>query len=414
MPQYFDPMQSMNALAGGAQMGGAIRDKQTSNALAPMVAKGDYKGAMEYAGSRGDLGQVQDMRKQYEAQVANLDEKTKAAERKRIEGLARIAYGGRQYDDEGLNDYVRGKAPELLQLGITQEQVAGMVHNGVTRQNLEEFITGLTPIEEFWKQQDPYTLSADQVRFGGNNQEVARGPAKPAPEPDQATDALGRRRYATGENTGEIVPGFDSQTPQTGDDGSLDFGEIFRVREGNEKRYQAFETAQRNYLTMSELAKDGTGAADVALGFAFFKTIDPTSTVREGEFAQAATAMGLGGQVVSIFKRLDNGEKFTPQLRSDLVSAAGRAYQQQSQDIQALDAREKTFAGQMNIDPSLVTRDPVRTASPKPSPMSGPPPQGAVQDLMSDLSPESVAEFNEIFGEGAAEKALQSMIKGAR
>jgi len=67
MPTFFDPNQSLNAFASGEQMGGAIRNKQTANALAPMVASGDYESAMAYAASRGDLAMMDYVRPQAEA-----------------------------------------------------------------------------------------------------------------------------------------------------------------------------------------------------------------------------------------------------------------------------------------------------------------------------------------------------------
>jgi hypothetical protein len=67
MPQFFDPNQSLNAFASGEQMGGDIRNKQTANALAPMVASGDYESAMAYAASRGDLAMMDYVRPQAEA-----------------------------------------------------------------------------------------------------------------------------------------------------------------------------------------------------------------------------------------------------------------------------------------------------------------------------------------------------------
>jgi hypothetical protein len=208
----FDPMKSMNALAGGMELGSHIRDKQTMNALAPMVAKGDYKSAMEYAGSRGDLGMVNDMRTQYEAQVANLDEQSKAAERKRIEGLARIAYGGRQYNDEALTDYVRSKAPELTQLGMTQEQVADLVHNGVTRKGLEEFITALTPIEEFWKKPTYFapteTTGSDGnpvlTQFANDGSTPITAPVSPYQKPEGPLSPIGN--LVADLNAGRITP----------------------------------------------------------------------------------------------------------------------------------------------------------------------------------------------------------------
>lgn len=143
-----------------------------------------------------------------------------------------------------------------------------------------------------------------------------------------------------------------------------EFGDTWKMREGFEKRAQTFEESQRQYYTMQDLAKDGTGASDVALGFAFFKTIDPSSTVREGEFAQAASSMGLGATAVQMFARLDKGEKFSPELRQELLQAAGRAYDQQAMDIQGLYERESQFASSFGVDPALVARNPVRQVAP--------------------------------------------------
>jgi hypothetical protein len=144
---------------------------------------------------------------------------------------------------------------------------------------------------------------------------------------------------------------------------SLDFGDVKGVRETNEKRFQAFEESQRAFQSMEGLAKQGTGAADIALGFAFFKTFDPTSTVREGEFAQAASAMGLGDRAIAILNRLDAGEQFTPDLRRELVDAASVAYNNQAQDIVGLVEREQAFAGRYGINPEDIVRNPVRPRS---------------------------------------------------
>jgi hypothetical protein len=167
---------------------------------------------------------------------------------------------------------------------------------------------------------------------------------------------------------------------------SVDFGDVKGVRETNEKRFQTFEESQRAYQSMSGLAELGTGAADIALGFAFFKTFDPNSTVREGEFAQAAGAMGLGDRAVSIFARLDKGEQFTPQLRKELVEAAGVAYNNQVADIEGLVQRESEFAGRYGINPSDITRNPVRApANNKTTPPANvPPPPDGYDD--SDVS----------------------------
>jgi hypothetical protein len=216
----------------------------------------------------------------------------------------------------------------------------------------------------------------DQQRYETEQERAARLEAEDARRFD-ATYNLDLRGVKAAEAKAEAEA---NATP------SVDFGDVKGVRETNEKRFQTFEESQRAYQSMSGLAELGTGAADIALGFAFFKTFDPNSTVREGEFAQAAGAMGLGDRAVSIFARLDKGEQFTPQLRKELVEAAGVAYNNQVADIEGLVQRESEFAGRYGINPSDITRNPVRApANNKTTPPANvPPPPDGYDD--SDVS----------------------------
>ena len=213
MPQFFDPGQAMNAFASGAQMGGAIRSQQTSNALAPMVAQGDYKGAMDYAGQRGDLGQVQDMKSQYEAQLANMSEQDKAAAAQRAETIARTAAGLQGVPYEQRRALLQQNLPMLQEMGMDPAMIQNF---DPTDEGIGQVLAQVTPLAELLKKPDPFTLSEGQVRYGGNNQEVARGIPKPPPEPGQAADALGRRKYTDGPNVGQVVPGFDAMKQLSG------------------------------------------------------------------------------------------------------------------------------------------------------------------------------------------------------
>lgn len=157
-----------------------------------------------------------------------------------------------------------------------------------------------------------------------------------------------------------------------------ELNDVLKIKDKFEKQAATFEEAQRQFLTMEKLAADGTGTSDVALGFAFFKTIDPSSTVREGEFAQAAKSMGVGGRLVAAMEKLDSGAQFTPQLRKDLVKSASRAYNQQRIDIESLAERTASFAERYNIPAGDVSRNPVREN--EPSLDLPPPPSGFVID----------------------------------
>lgn len=133
-----------------------------------------------------------------------------------------------------------------------------------------------------------------------------------------------------------------------------------------------FQGAYDSFQTMNALAQDSTGASDVALGMAFFKSLDPRSTVREGEFAMAGQSMGLPDQIVAGFKRLQEGERFSPQLRQDLINAARHSVRQQYDSVLAAQERVNQLAKTYNIDSDLVTYDPTGGKG-VPQPITPPP-----------------------------------------
>jgi hypothetical protein len=46
--------------------------------------------------------------------------------------------------------------------------------------------------------------------------------------------------------------------------------------------------------------------------FSFMKTMDPSSVVREGEFAAAAASAGVAAQAKNIYSKLTKGKRLTP------------------------------------------------------------------------------------------------------
>lgn len=73
-------------------------------------------------------------------------------------------------------------------------------------------------------------------------------------------------------------------------------------------------------------AGEKNGAADIALVFAFMKTLDPTSTVREGEFAAAARSGSFGDTIQNIVSKIESGEILTDEQRANFVETAARIY----------------------------------------------------------------------------------------
>lgn len=159
--------------------------------------------------------------------------------------------------------------------------------------------------------------------------------------------------------------------------GPAEFGDVMKLKADFDKQARDFEGAYQSYKTMENLAQDATGASDVALGFAFFKSIDPASTVREGEFAMTGQAMGLSSQLVAKLAQVDNGQRFTPQLRQELIQGARHAVEQQHRTLEGLRERNATLAQDYNIPADRVTYDPTGGAGiPK---LSGAPEAPAIQ-----------------------------------
>lgn len=142
--------------------------------------------------------------------------------------------------------------------------------------------------------------------------------------------------------------------------------ETIRIEADLRKEYQAipavktFPEAQRAFSSMKDSAQKANaggsaqGIHDTALVFSFFKTIDPTSTVREGEFASVAASMGLPARIVTQMQRLDQGGFLTPEVRNALVSVAQQRVTQQLSDVQSEFEKYSEIASRYGLKPEDV------------------------------------------------------------
>ena len=72
-----------------------------------------------------------------------------------------------------------------------------------------------------------------------------------------------------------------------------------------------FRAVGDSFNTIMAGAENPTAASDLSLIFAFMKMLDPTSTVRESEFAQAEQAGALPDKVQNIIGRFWDGQRLT-------------------------------------------------------------------------------------------------------
>lgn len=99
---------------------------------------------------------------------------------------------------------------------------------------------------------------------------------------------------------------------------------------------RSYLEAQVAYEKVQRAAKDPSAAGDLALIFGVMKTLDPGSTVREGEFANAQNAGGVDDRVVSLYNRVIAGQRLSPDQRADFVRTAGTQFAAQQAGFQRI------------------------------------------------------------------------------
>lgn len=104
-------------------------------------------------------------------------------------------------------------------------------------------------------------------------------------------------------------------------------------------------------------SKLNTGAGDVATVFGYMKTLDPNSTVREGEFATAEQTSGLPGQVVSMYNKIISGERLTPEQRQNFVKAAEELARSKVEEQDRIKSQFGRIAESSGLAPERVLTD---------------------------------------------------------
>jgi hypothetical protein len=127
------------------------------------------------------------------------------------------------------------------------------------------------------------------------------------------------------------------------------------------KEFQGLAT-YKNTQGVAESAKKilstgESGPGDVSMIFAFMKMVDPTSTVREGEFATAEQAGGVPARLVSTYNKLLTGERLSPDVRRQFKEEARTLLRAQVDRFEETAKPYRRLAESRGINPSDVVLD---------------------------------------------------------
>jgi hypothetical protein len=135
-----------------------------------------------------------------------------------------------------------------------------------------------------------------------------------------------------------------------------------KLRDDYDKQIKDYVGAREGYQKVVQAARGGTPADDIALVFGYMKTLDPGSTVREGEAATIQNSGTIPQTVQNMYNKMLTGEgRLLPEQRAQFSDSAERQFQVYQRTADSLNERYGELAKSYGFAPDRVTRqfDPI-------------------------------------------------------
>jgi hypothetical protein len=163
----------------------------------------------------------------------------------------------------------------------------------------------------------------------------------------------------------QVVQGPDGQAVLRPLGGGPQQGEVSQETQGREASLRGefrqatsgFDDRQQAFQSLRTMTTSGGAYNDIAAIFALFKIIDPTSTVREGEFATAQNAASIPDRIRNLWNRAQSGERMTEQQRRELMGVAGTYFDNAATSYERELNRFRELATQYGGSPDRIARD---------------------------------------------------------
>lgn len=194
----------------------------------------------------------------------------------------------------------------------------------------------------------------------------------PTAERKTAADQSGRLRYMDDQS---FVFDDVGANPKV-DEKTFDQEKKLRIEFQNLNK--SFRQQEEAFGRIVASAENPSAAGDLALIFNYMKVLDPGSTVREGEFANAENSGGVGSKVMATYNKLRRGERLTPSMRADFLGRAVKLYKEAGVNFDRRSDQYKKLATGYSLTPDRVVSSELLYGDDEYSTMSGAPPVGQV------------------------------------
>lgn len=176
--------------------------------------------------------------------------------------------------------------------------------------------------------------------------------------------------------------------------------------DGESKFTKDFNALTKDYASQNDAfgrivasVDNPTAAGDLALIFNYMKLLDPGSTVREGEFAQAAASGGYGDRLKAAGESLISGKRLSEAQRADFLARSQRLYTEATANFDARRKREQERATAYGYDGERTVPDRALYRDYEP-PSASPPP--SVADGATATNPETGEKIQLVNGQWVA------------
>lgn len=123
----------------------------------------------------------------------------------------------------------------------------------------------------------------------------------------------------------------------------------------NRAEVKAFTGVQAAYRGLEAAATGpATSGSDLSLIFQFMKILDPTSVVREGEFATAQNSGSAYERVGNLYNRVLNGTRLNARQRADFLQQGRSLYRASEQGFRPVLEQYRGYAEAQGINPDDV------------------------------------------------------------
>jgi hypothetical protein len=117
---------------------------------------------------------------------------------------------------------------------------------------------------------------------------------------------------------------------------------------------KSFREVSDSYGRILKSAENPSPAGDLALIFNYMKMLDPGSTVREGEFANAENSANVPTWVRQRYNKAVSGERLTDNMRADFLSRSRGLYESQRESYLQTQDQYRDLAKRNNLNPENV------------------------------------------------------------